>query len=832
MSNLPPTPFGTLLKRYRVAALLTQEQLAVRARLSPDTIRALERGKRRTPRPDSLRLLVEALPLTSEEREALLAAARPQAPATPATAQPTWRQIAQPLTSQPNRFLGRTSELETIQRRLVGHGGESGEQVRLLTLTGPAGVGKTRLALTAAAQMTDHFPDGVVLIDLAPIREPLLVLPTIALALGLSDIGSRPLPERLRDYLRERSLLLVLDNFEQVLPAASALADMLASCPELSLLVTSRVPLRLRWEWTLRVGPLPVPDMNAPLPPLDMLIEIPSIALFVERAQARRADFVLTATKAPLVARLASELDGLPLALELAAARLDALSLSTLARRLGDRLRLLRWAAADLPERQQSLEAAVGWSYDLLSESEQQVFRCLGVFSGQVTLPAIAAVIAAEAPTAVNEGRILEGMASLAEKSLVLTTRPHEYSAEGEEDAEPTFTMLETVREYAWEQLERLGALEEACRAHARYFLSLAERADPHLRGHDQLPWYYRLEREHNNLRAALRWLLRQDGPGGVAEHEAGLRLASALGWFWWTRGYIVEGARWLVEALDRAPNADPVTRTQALCRAGAMLAYQGAFDQAKPMLEEALALARRSQNPSWIAEAISYQGLCAVYAGDVATSVPLLREALRRGQEVSDPHLMGMTLMFLGAAAFAQGDDEQAVSVYTESLTRFTMAGDKLFSVNLQLNLGWFAWRQGDLSSAARRIRTGIEASVISDNRRLLSFGAQTTLALLSDVTRPDDGADFTRHARLLGAIDALNQATGMTLMQTVVKDSMAALREQIQRAGLEVVYREGRSLSFGAIAAIALTLLDEIDEALIRFARASDVDRVSSGS
>src|SRR6185437_5338350 len=176
---------------------------------------------------------------------------------------------------------------------------------RLLTLTGPAGVGKTRLALIAAAQMTDHFPDGVVLIDLAPIREPLLVLPTIALALGLSDTGSRPLPERLRDYLRGRSLLLVLDNFEQVLPAASALAEMLANCPELSLLVTSRVPLRLRWEWILRVGPLPVPDMKAPLPPLDMLIEIPSIALFVERAQARRADFVLTAAKAPLVARLA-----------------------------------------------------------------------------------------------------------------------------------------------------------------------------------------------------------------------------------------------------------------------------------------------------------------------------------------------------------------------------------------------------------------------------------------------------------------------------------------------------------------------------------------------
>ncbi len=679
----------------------------------------------------------------------------------------------------------------------------------MLTLTGPAGVGKTRLALTASAQVAQHFPDGLVFVDLTPIREAVSVLPTIAFALGLSETGSRPLPERLHDYLRERVLLLVLDNFEQVLPAASTLADMLASCPRLSLLVTSRVPLRLRWEWTLRVGPLSVHDVNTVLPPQEMLVEIPSIALFIERARARRADFAMTATQAPLVARLTSELDGLPLAIELAAARLDTLSLPMITHRLGDRLRLLRWEAPDLPERQQSLEAAIGWSYDLLGESEQQLFHCLGVFSGQVTLSAIAAVVADHA----DEADTLGCLVSLAEKSLVL---PAQRQDDSNEDLEPAFCMLETVREYAWERLEHLGELEAARKAHAHYFLALAERADPYLRGRDQLAWYLRLEREHNNLRAALRWLVSQDGPDGAAEREAGLRLAAALGWFWWTRGYVVEGARWLGEALECTSEADLGLQSQALCRAGAMLTYQGAFDRARSALDEALALARRGRHPAEIARAFSYLGLCAVYAGDISASTPLLREALHRGKELGDPHPVGMTLMFLGAALFAQSDDEQAISIYLESLARFEAAGDMLFAVNIQLNLGWFAWRRGDLASAVGRIRMGIEAGVAMDNRRLLGFGAQTALALLNDVMGPDSSTDtdFTRHARLLGAIDGLTEATGMTLMQSVMKDSMATLRVQIQQAGLEAVYREGKSLSFHAIAALALALLDEVDQ------------------
>ncbi len=521
MANGQTVPFGALLKRYQAAAQLTQKQLAASARLSPDTIAALERGKRHTLREAAIQRLAAGLGLTGAERAALLAAAQSSTPGAW-----TWATLRLPLpalltATQPTPLIDRAGEAEVIRQCLGDEG------ARLLTLTGPAGVGKTRLALAAAAQVADRFPDGVTLVDLARIRDSQLVLSTMARALGLTDAGPSPLPQRLQAHLCERATLLLLDNFEQVLPAAAQLADLLAACPRLTLLVTSRIPLQLRWERTLRVPPLPVPNLGAALPPPDELAQVPSVALFVERAQAHRADFVLTAAQAPLVAQLVAQLDGLPLALELAAARLDALSLPQIARRLEDRLRLLRWEAPDLPERQRSLEAALDWSYDLLGDDEQRLFRGLGVFMCRVSLDAIAAVGA----SAGNEGggadeeRALDGMTSLAEKSLVLPGRQDE----DDDDPEPVFSMLETVREYAREQLTRLGELPDARARHAHYFLALAERADPQLRGRDQHAWYLRLEREHDNLQAALRW----PGSGGCAatmrRAGAGSRRRSAV---------------------------------------------------------------------------------------------------------------------------------------------------------------------------------------------------------------------------------------------------------------------------------------------------------------
>ncbi len=634
-AKLERAPFGALLLRLRDAAGLTQEQLAARAGLSPNAISALESGKRRAPRFATVELLAAALALDGQQRRELVAAARSTsgskggAVATGPTptlaglqsgaggiadtgspeshggaARDSRRQTGRSI-AVPTPLVDRVQELDTIVRSLVAG------DTRLLTLTGPAGVGKTRLALSAAARIaaaasqgSDRFPDGVVLVDLTPVRDHDLVPGTIARAFGLLDVGGRPALERLEETLADRRQLVVLDNFEQVLSSAPQLAALLSACPGLALLVTSRTPLQLRWEQTVRVAPLPVPDSSAPLPPLDALLAVPSVALFVSRARARRADFALGEREAPLVAQLVAELDGLPLALELAAARLDVLPLQTLARRLGDRLQLLTSEAPDLPERQRSLEAAVGWSYDLLSEPEQRVFRCLGVFVGRVTLDDIAAVVGAvaapeEVPAAGDDRNTLKRLVSLAEKSLLLPARSDE---EGggveEEDPEPAFGMLETVREYAWERLAAAGELAAAQRAHAHYFLTLAERADAQLRGPDQRAWFFRLEREHDNLRAALRWLFNHDN---LAQQGVGLRLAAALGYFWYLRGYHTEGRRWLEEALARAPQGDDeesaagvdsAARTRALVAAGPLLMVQAEYARARAVLKEALALA------------------------------------------------------------------------------------------------------------------------------------------------------------------------------------------------------------------------------------------------
>jgi non-specific serine/threonine protein kinase len=709
------------------------------------------------------------------------------------------------LPEQPTRLLGRASELETIRQRLVA--GEA----RLLTLTGPAGVGKTRLALAAASEVADCFRDGVTLVDLAPVRDPSLVLSTLARALGITDLDAPPLAQRLQQFLGDQERLLVLDNFEQVLPAAAALADLLACCPQLRLLVTSRVPLHLRWERTLRIAPLPVPDLGAALPLVAALGQMPAVALFVERAQARRADFVLTETHAPLIAQLVVQLDGLPLALELAAARLDALSLPVIVRRLEDRLRLLRWDAPDLPERQRSLEAAVGWSYALLGDKDQRLFRCLGVFAGRVALDAIAAVLAGASTEGNGRGReederdALQRLTSLAEASLLL---PEGHDEEGGAPGEIAFHMLETVREYAQEQLVQHGELEVARRAHAYSFLALAQRAPPQLRSHGQRAWCIRLEHEHDNLRAALRWLLDQNA---LADREAGLQMAGALAWFWWLRGYHAEGRRWLEEALRRAPEADVAARAQALLGAGRILMQQGASERAHVAVEEAFALVRR-RDPAANAEALTHLGACAIYTGKWGEGDRLLREALSGWEDLDDPYWSGTTLYLLGAAVFAQERPTEAAALEADGLARLQAAENAHIAATSHFGLAVIVRALGDLARAGRHVRAGLEISEALQDHWLLSIGARAALLLLGE------SGDAARRSQLLGAADALRQATGaIPMWERVAADQdVAQLREQIEREGWAAAYREGRSLPFGEVVTLALTLLDDFAQAL----------------
>jgi non-specific serine/threonine protein kinase len=741
--------------------------------------------------------------------------------------------FARLLAAQPTPLVDRKDELDAILQRLTVDG------TRLLTLTGPGGVGKTRLALAAAAQITEKccegFADGVVVVDLAPVHDPEQVPDAIARACGFTDTGQPPLRDRIMGLLRERELLLVLDNFEQVLPmAAVTVAELLASCRRLTMLVTSRVPMHLRWEQVLRIAPLPVPDLSAALPPLDDLLAVPSVQLFVGQARAHRADFALTAARAPLVAQLVAELDGLPLALELAAARLDALPLATFTHRMGNRLQLLAWEAPDLPVRHRSLAAAVGWSYDLLDEPEQRLFRCLGVFAGHVALGAIAAVVAAVVGEAdqdreadeTDEGDALTWLVSLAEKSLVLPMPGRQHSAtdvgqadqvmedECDEDPEPAFRMLETVREYAQERLARQGELEAARQAHAHAFLALAERAEPELRGGDQRAWFFRLEREQDNLRAALRWLLDQDDP---AEREAALRLAGALRWFWVARGYHAEGVRWLEEGLARAPAAmDPAVRTKALIAVGALLTFQGAHARAQGLLKEALALAQERHDGAGSALALTYLGVRALFSGETALAVPHLEEALRHWRALGEPHFIGVVLYYLGTAAQAAGHCEPAAARYKEALCQLEASEDARLAGSAHFSLGALLGQQGDLPAAVRHVRAGLEICVRLRDRWVLSIGARVASVLVRDYL---DDADPARPARLLGAADALKQATGAALAaweHVAVDRDAPELRQLPTQGEWAAAYREGRSLPFKEVAALALTMLDEIAQTL----------------
>src|SRR6266571_4116672 len=422
------------------------------------------------------------------------------------------------------------------------------EDVGLVTLTGPGGVGKTRVAVQVAADLAPQFADGVAFISLAALTDPTLVVPTVARALGVSQTGDDSLEERLLEYLQPRDVLLVLDNFEQLVAAAPLAAQALELAPQLKLLVTSREPLRVRDEQLVPVPPLALPD-PAHLPDLEHLSEIPAVALFVERAREARPAFTLTSENAAPIVEICQRLDGLPLALELAAAVLSLLSPAALLARLERRLPLLTRGARDLPERQQTLRNTLAWSYDLLVEGEQQLFRLLSVFAGGFTLEAAQAVCLPDAdgtssPVQADEGVVLEQLGQLLDKSLVQTQQGTA--------GEPRFVMLETIREYATEQLAASGEEATVQEWHAHYFLRLAEEVEPHWSNPEGDIWLEQMEREDANLRAALAWSkANQDGV------EIGLRLAGALYFYWFLLGSLREGRTWLEEMLARSGSSD-----------------------------------------------------------------------------------------------------------------------------------------------------------------------------------------------------------------------------------------------------------------------------------
>ena len=451
---------------------------------------------------------------------------------------------------QPTPFIGREKEVDAAHHLFLR------EDVRLVTLTGPGGVGKTRMALHVAEQLRAHFADGVCFVSLAPISDPDLVIPTIAQTLGLWEAGERSLLEQLQVFLRERQVLLLLDNFEQVVRAAMHVANLLTICSHLKVLVTSREVLHVRAEREFPVPTLSLPDPKR-LPDLVALSQYEAVALFIQRAQAARPEFQVTNANAPVVAEICVRLDGLPLAVELAATRIKLLPLRALLTRLGQRLQLLTSSARDVPAHQQTLRNTIQWSYDLLDAQEQQLFCRLSVFVSGCTLEAVEAISAALGNATLP---VLDGVVSLIDKNLLQQT-----AQEGEEIR---LLMLETIREYGWEALAERQEREAIQAAHAAYYLALAEEAERALGGPQHLLWLDRLGREYDNLRAALHWLRLQGSrvEGGGEAAEQALRLETALSWFWIMRGYQNDGRRRprplfldLEEALS-AQEAEPIS--------------------------------------------------------------------------------------------------------------------------------------------------------------------------------------------------------------------------------------------------------------------------------
>ena len=685
---------GDLLRHYREQRGLSQEDLAalVAPPLSPDTISNVERGRTR-PYRHTLEALCQALGVDDSALSEVWAtwrAAGTAERAASAESTSTWETT---VPAQPTPLIGRDQELQALEQRLLQ------PQVRLLTLVGPGGVGKTRLAIGLMQRIHPHFADGATFVDLSALREADLVVPTMASALGIRDVGGQPVWHLLRDALRTRSVLLVLDNFEQVLDAAARLAELLGACPDVKLLVTSREPLGLRWEHLAVVQSLRVPDAHE-LASLDTVRAAPAVALFVERARSVEPRFMLTEANAGTVAEICRRLDGLPLAIELAAARTRLLPPRTMLPRLEQSLNVLVRGGRDVPARQQTLRATFAWSYDLLTAPEQALLRALSVFAGDFPLEAAEAVYG---PTGQadrldwSDDRLVGGdatdvldlLARLVDRSLVLAD---------EQGAAIRYRMLETVREYAVQKLDEAGEGLTLRRRHAAWCLALAEEAAAAIDGPQEADWLARLEQERDNLRAALSWSLDQGQRSGAQEQLAAsmaLRLAGSLSRFWELRGYLSAGRTWLSRALAIGDQAPAAERARALRGAGSIAFIQGDFAAAEALFSRSLTVYRDLADEYGIAEAQWNLGRTAGRQGDYAAARGLLEQSLKRYQELG--HTSGIaTLQYaLGVLSFRQGDYAAATARYEASLALHRQLGNKHGIANALAELAAALWEQ-----------------------------------------------------------------------------------------------------------------------------------------
>lgn len=622
-------------------------------------------------------------------------------------------------------LIGREQDVAQVSALLLRH------DVRLLTLLGVGGIGKTRLSLQVAREMRKHFSDGVCFVSLSAINDPDLMIPAIAQELGIPELGTQPLFEQIKVSLQDKQLLLILDNFEQVVSASPKVEELLVACLSLKIVVTSRAVLHLQAEQEFTVPPLTLPPLHQ-LPEHEVLSQNAAVSLFVRRAQAILPAFQVTATNAHTIAEICVRLDGLPLAIELAAVRIKLLPLQALLARLTQRLQVLISGTRTMPERQQTLRNTFRWSYDLLEAEEQRLFRLLSVFVGGSSLQAVNAVVYANHEASSDTGSLLDGVASLLDKSLLLQVN--------QEGDEPRLIMLETVREYGLECLHENQETEVSQRAHALYYLRLAEQAELHLKEAQQIVWLGQLEMEQENLRAALGWLIEQK------DTDLALRLGGAMGWFWYIRGYMSEGRRWL-EAILELPYTEgrTGTRAKALRSAGTLALYQHDYIVAFVLLEKSASLYRELGDKRGLAESLGELGWSEVFQHDFAAGVTYLEESIGIAREVSDKGILAYSQVYLGQLFHMMGDHEGASCLVEESVAFCRELGDKRGLVYTLMVLSQIVLYQGNSTQAA--------------------VLAQESLSLARDLNNKPDLADaFSSMAQTAAYQGEYGQAEAMT--------------------------------------------------------------------